>query len=97
MVVTDGVAYKRYDTPGEAARAIRNWFDYLVEDGRLENLPELREPEAEEDLQDYADYVCEQVAEALGYRPWHGHGNYVVPAAAEAGLHLRIKEEGEEN
>jgi len=96
IIISDTGASREASSREEAAEIIREWYGHLVEQEKLDELPPFRPLEEGEELQEYADYVCDTVATALGYKPWVGHGNYYVSAASEAGLRLEVIEEEEE-
>lgn len=48
------------------------------------------------DLQDYADSICQAVAQALGHKDFAGHGSYFVSAAARGGFLLTVEAETED-
>lgn len=82
-----------------ALASAAEWYDYLWDDPQIaarlsdrgvEALPPLdQEPvDSVEALNARLDDWKEQIAEAAGYKTWHGHGNYAVNAACEMGLTL---------
>lgn len=89
--ITDGNATEEHDFRG-AVEAIQNWWSFLVDEERLEQLPSFPPVDNYESLQEYANEVTGRVAVALGYEPFYAHTSYYVTAAAEAGMHLTIEE-----
>ena len=89
--ISDGNATEYASTLAEAESTIEDWYDYLVNDGKLNNLPS---PELDvhnlDTLQTSIREWEERIAEVLGSEAWAGHDNYYVSAADRAGLRLRI-------
>ena len=92
--LSDGNAIEHCATLREAIEAASGWYDYIWDNGDGPGTrPELH-TEGIDDLDDLVGRIGsweEEIAEALGYSDWAGHGNYWVSAAAEAGLNLRVK------
>lgn len=96
FVVSDGNARETYASEDDAETAIREWW---TDAGAVSDAAAvwLDSDEADrrdgESLQDYADRICQRVAEANGGKDFYGHGNYHVSAAAEAGMSLTVTED----
>ena len=92
--LTDGNATELYGTLPEAIEQAARWYDYIWDSGDGPSVRPILRTEGIDDLGDLATRVGaweEEIAEALGYSASAGHGNYWVPASAEAGINLRIK------
>lgn len=108
--ISDGVSYDSGLSFSEAAGRIADWFRDVDEWATGHGSDELHEaveaaiasvqqPQdgGEAALQKYADRICEAVAEAMGHQSFHGHGNYSVSAAEEAGMSLKVEVEEDED
>lgn len=90
--ITDGNATEYAADLSEAESIIEDWYDYLVDDGKLDEIPS---PGLDaSDLSALSQSVRaweNRIAEAMGEQDFAGHGNYFVAAADRAGLNLRIE------
>lgn len=90
--ISDGNATEYAATLEEAEGILEDWYDYLVDDGKLDELPA---PNLDsEDLDALCASVAKwenEIAEAMGKESFAGHGNYYVSAADRAGLSLTIE------
>jgi|OM-RGC.v1.029076025 hypothetical protein len=88
----------------EAIDAIRDWYHDVADwrDGTgtdeqhaavhraIAETPSPVEGGTLPDLREYADDICEAVAEAMDVAAWCGHGDYRVSAADRAGVGLTV-------
>ena len=99
ITLRDSNTSETYEDLDTALAAAAEWYDYLQDDPQIaarlsergvETLPPLdQEPvDSIDELNARLDHWKEQIAEAAGYKTWHGHGNYAVSAACEMGLTL---------
>lgn len=90
--ITDGNASETADTLDEAESMVEDWYDYLVSDEKSNEVPT---PELDatsvEALNDSIRTWEQAIAQAMGKKDFAGHGNYLVTAADEAGLNLRVE------
>lgn len=79
------------ETLGQAAEICEDWYDFLVEEKRLEEVPapDLDHSSLESLLRSIGKWE-QQIAEALGAENFSGHGSYFVSAADRAGLDLTV-------
>ena len=90
--ITDGNAHESTDSLDEAESIIEDWYDYLVSDEKINEVPT---PDLDatsvEALNDSIRTWEQAIAQAMGKKDFAGHGNYLVTAADEAGLNLRVE------
>jgi hypothetical protein len=91
--ISDTGANETADRLTEAAEIAAEWYDYLTENDGLDELPPANLDDSS--LAALVDSIAaweNRIAEAMGNQAFHGHGNYSVSAACQAGLDLRIRE-----
>lgn len=89
--LSDGSVIEYAATLEEAAGLAEDWYDYLLSDGRIEELP-MPNLEAK-NLNELCSSIQSwenEIAEAMGKKSFAGHGSYYVTAAAAAGMNLSI-------
>jgi hypothetical protein len=94
FILTDDNAIERAATLEEAAAIAEDWYDYLVDEGRI---PDACNPDLDSsDLDSLNESISEwheRIAEAAGKKDFAGHGNYLVTAGDRMGLTLRVTAE----
>lgn len=90
--LTDGLTTEYFSSLEEAASAAEEWYDYLVDDGKIDSVPfyDLDSSDIHE-LNLTIRIWEEKIAEAMGHKPVAGHGNYYVSPASEAGFSLQVR------
>lgn len=91
--ISDGMATEYADSIEEAVSLIEDWYGYLLDDGKLDELPESN-LDAITDLDQLRKAVRDwedRIAEGMGKTDFAGHGNYYVRAADQAGFNLSIE------
>ena len=92
--ISDGNAIQTAATLSDAAGICEDWYDYMVDDGRI--------PDACcSDLDDSSLKALNtsirawenRIAEACGEKSFAGHGSYYVSAGDSMGLNLSVSEE----
>lgn len=91
MVCDSAGVTERASTLEELAGIIEDWYDHLLDDGKLEVMPDPGLDSSslgalESSTRDWEN----RIAEAMGYTEFAGRGSYRVSAASEAGLYLTI-------
>ena len=90
--ISDGMVTEYASTLEEAAQIAEDWYGFLADDGKVEELPDADlEPKGLAELQASIDAWQERIAESMGAESWAGHGNYYVSAADRAGLNLAVR------
>lgn len=88
--LTDGAATEYFSSLEEAASAAEEWYDYLVDDGKIDSVPVYDLDSSDIDkLNSSIGSWEEKIAEAMEHKSVAGHGNYYVSAASEAGFRLK--------
>jgi len=103
--ISDGNATENADNFDEAVEVIVRWYEDLDSwadgNGDADRHEAIREAidsvEQPEDggldaLNNYAGSICTAIAEKLGGKAFHGHGNYAVSAASQIGMTLNVTE-----
>ena len=90
--ITDGNATEYVGSLEEAKSIIEDWYDFLADDGKVDEMPTPDLDASDLDSLCASIRVWEnQIAESMGSTAFAGHGNYYVSAADRAGLDLRIE------
>lgn len=90
--ITDGNAQESADSLDEAESIVEDWYDYLVSDEEINEVPTPDLDASSVDALNDSIRTWEQaIAQAMGKKDFAGHGNYLVTAADEAGLDLRVE------
>jgi hypothetical protein len=90
--ITDGNAHESADSLDEAKNMVEDWYDYLVSDEKINEVPTLDLNASSVDALNDSIRTWEQaIAQAMGKKDFAGHDNYLVTAADEAGLNLRVE------
>ncbi len=90
--ISDGNAKEYAATLEEVVSIVEDWYDYLVDEGKVESIPAADLPT--DDLDSLTEAVRKwenEIAEAMGAESFAGHGRYFVSAADRAGLSLTIE------
>lgn len=92
--ITDGNATETATSLHEAASLCEDWYDYMVDEGRI---PDACMPNLDDSSLDALNKSIQaweqRIAAALGKKDWYGHGNYHVSAASAAGLNLQVTDD----
>lgn len=91
MVRDSAGVTERASTLEELAGIIEDWYDHLLDDGKLEVMPDPGlDSSSLEALESSTRDWENRIAEAMGYTEFAGRGSYRVSAASEAALCLTI-------
>ena len=90
--ISDGNATETASTLHEAASIAEDWYDYMVDEGRI---PDACNPDLDDSSLDALNKSIRawenRIAEACGKKSWAGHGNYYVSAGDSMGLNLSVR------
>lgn len=90
--ITDGNAHESADSLDEAESMVEDWYDYLVSDEKINEVPTPDLDASSVDALNDSIRSWEQaIAQAMGKKDFAGHGSYLVTAADAAGLNLRVE------
>jgi len=96
--ISDGNATEIYEDWIELCGVAEEWYSYIEENEWPENVefPEAYFGDVKEgDIETLNRFIRtweEKIAHAAGFKDFAGHGNYLVSAASEMGLSLRVEE-----
>lgn len=95
IIISDSNCEETVRNIDSAIDVIDNWYQSYGFSEAVQNAAEEAArtsvlPESLEDLQQYADDLCQKIAELLGQKNFYGHGNYRVSAATQGGFDIKV-------